>query len=60
MVVNLPAISGDARDVASVPGLGRSSGGGNGKPLQNCCLENPMGKEAWEDTVHRSQRVRQD
>ena len=28
-------------------GLGRSSGGGHGNPLQYSCLENPMGKEAW-------------
>ena len=29
-------------DLSSVPGLGRSSGGGNGNPLQYSCLENPM------------------
>ena len=32
MVKNLPAIAGDVRDVDSIPGLGRSPGGGHGKP----------------------------
>ena len=30
--------------MGSIPGLGRSPGGGNGNPLQNSCLENPMDK----------------
>ena len=34
MVKNLPANSGDTRDAGSVPGLGRSPGGGHGDPLQ--------------------------
>ena len=34
MVKNLPTSAGDIRDMASVPGLGRSSGGGHGNPLQ--------------------------
>ena len=34
-------------DLGSVPGLGRSLGGGNGNPLQSSCLENPMDGEAW-------------
>ena len=42
-VKNLPA---DAGDVDSVPGLGRSPGGGNGNPFQYSCLENPMDREA--------------
>ena len=33
------------------PGLGRSPGGGYGKPLQDSCLENPTDKEAWQVTV---------
>ena len=45
-LVNLPANAEDARDVGSVPGLGRSSGGGNGNPLQYSCLENPMDRGA--------------
>jgi len=47
VVKNLPAKSENARDVGSVPGLGRSSGGGNGNPLQYSCLENPMDRGAW-------------
>ena len=34
-------------DPGSIPGLGRSPGEGNGKPLQYSCLENPMDEEAW-------------
>ena len=34
MVKNLPANTGDAGDLGSIPGSGRSSGGGNGNPLQ--------------------------
>ena len=42
VVKNPPASTGDARDVDSIPGLGRSPGEGNGNPLQYSCLENPM------------------
>ena len=49
---------GDARDMGSIPGLGRSPGGGHGNPLQYSCLENPMNRGGWRATVHRSQRVR--
>ena len=42
MVKNPPAIAGDARDVGSIPGSGRSPGEGNGSPLQYSCLENSM------------------
>ena len=34
-------------DLGWVPGLGRSSGEGNGTPLQYSCLENPMDGGAW-------------
>ena len=34
-------------DLGSIPGLGRSSGEGNGNPLQYSCLENPMDGGAW-------------
>ena len=34
-------------DLGLIPGLGRSSGEGNGNPLQYSCLENPMDREAW-------------
>ena len=40
----------DAGDPGSVPGSGRSSGEGNGNPLQNACLENPMDRGAWRAT----------
>ena len=36
----------------SIPGLGRSPGGGNGNPLQYSCLENPLDREAWRAAVH--------
>ena len=41
-----------ARDPGSIPGWGRSSGEGNGNPLQYSCLENSMDGEAWWATVH--------
>ena len=52
MVNNLPANEGDVRDVGSIPGSGRSPGGGDGNPLQPSCLENPMDRGAWRATVH--------
>ena len=42
----------NAGDPGSIPGLERSPGGGNGTPLQNSCLENPMDREAWQATVY--------
>jgi len=42
----------DMRDAGSVPGSGRSSGGGNDNPLQYSWLENPMDRGAWRATVH--------
>ena len=50
MVTNLPANAGDTGDPGSVPGLGRSPGGGNVSPLQYSCLENPRGRGAWRAT----------
>ena len=47
---NPPA--GDIRDLGSIPGSGRSPGGGHGGPLQYSCLENPMDRGAWRATVH--------
>ena len=38
----------DAVDSGSIPGLGRSPGEGNGNPLQYYCLQNPMGRGAWQ------------
>ena len=54
MVKNLPANAGDIRDEGLIPGLARSPGGGHGNPLQYFCLENPMGRGAWQGTVHRN------
>ena len=47
-----PASAGDSGDEGSMPGLGRSPGGGNGNPLQYSCLENSMDRRAWRDAVH--------
>ena len=52
-VKNPPANAGDIRDAGSVPGLGRSPGGGHGNPLQYSCLENPMDRGGWWAAVHR-------
>ena len=51
MVKNPLANAGGIRDVGSIPRLGRSSGGGNGNPLQYSCLENPKDRGAWWATV---------
>ena len=39
--------------MAQIPGLGKSSGGGNGNLLQYSCLEDPLGRGVWWGTVHR-------
>ena len=39
-------------DLGLIPALGRSPGEGNDKPFQYSCLENPMGREAWQATFH--------
>ena len=59
VVKNLPANAEDIRDANSIPGSGRSPGGGPENPLQYSCLENPMDRAAWWATVHsiaKSQR----
>ena len=53
VVKNPPANAGNGRDVGLIPGSRRSPGGGNGNPLQYSYLENPMGRGAWQATVHR-------
>ena len=58
MVKSSPASAGDVRDAGSIPGLGRSPGGGHGNPLQYSCLENPMDRGAWWATVHRVAKSR--
>ena len=52
MVKNLPANAGNISDAGSIPGLGRSPGGGHGNPLHYSSLENPMDRGAWQATVH--------
>ena len=52
VVKNPPANAGDARDVGSIPRLGRSPGVGNGNPLKYSCLEDYMDRGTWRATVH--------
>ena len=59
-VKNLPARAGGAGDKGSIPGLGRSPGGGNGNPLQYSCLGNFMDRRVWRATVNGAQRVSHD
>ena len=49
MVKNPPANVGDA---GLIPGSGRCPGEGNGNPFQCSCLENPIGRGAWQAAVH--------
>ena len=51
-VASLCAKSGDVRDLGSIPGLGRSPGGGHDNPLQYSSLENPKDRGAWQAIVH--------
>ena len=53
VVKNPPANTGDIRDWGSIPGSGRSPGGGPGNPLQYSCLENPMDRGGWRAIAHR-------
>jgi len=50
VVKNLPT---NAREVGSIPGLGRSSRVGNGNPFKYSYLKNPMNREAWWAVAHR-------
>ena len=49
LVKNMPA---NAEDTGSIPGSGRSPGEGNGNPLQDSCVENPMDTGVWRATDH--------
>ena len=53
VVKNPPADAGDVRHVGSIPGLGRSPGGGHGNPRQYSWLEDPMDRGAQWALVHR-------
>ena len=46
MVKNPRVIAGAAGDAGSIPGSGRYPRGGNGNPLQDSCLGNPIGRGA--------------
>ena len=52
MIKNPHACAGDLRDASSIPGLGKSPGGGHGNPLRYSCLENAMDRGARRATVH--------
>ena len=52
-VKKLCASAGAIRDVGSIPGLGRTPGGGNGNPLQYSYLKSPMDRGARQATVYR-------
>ena len=51
MIQNPLDDSGDIRDMGSIPGSGRSPGGGHGNPLQYSCLESPMDRGDQQATV---------
>ena len=53
MIKNPPTNKGDVRDVGSMPGSGRSPGGGHGNPLQYSLLENSVDRGTWQGTVCR-------
>ena len=55
MVKSPPANAGDTRDVGSIPGAGKSPGGGHGDLLQYSCLQNSVDRRArglkeWDTT----------
>ena len=52
VIKNLPALQGNVRDMGSIPGSGRSPGGGHDNPLQYSCLDNPVDRGVWWATVH--------
>ena len=53
VVKDLPVNAGDIRHAGSIPGFGRSPGGGHGNTVQYSCLADPMDRESWQATVHR-------
>ena len=52
-VKNLPSLQETKETLGSIPGSRRSSGEGNGSPLQYSCLENPHGQGSLEGYGHR-------
>ena len=53
-----PASAGEVRGMGSIAGSGRSSGEGNGTPLQYSCLENSTDGGAWWAAVHGVTKTR--
>ena len=60
VVKNPPANAENTGDAGSIPGSGRSSGGGYGNPLQYSCLQNPMNRGVGWAKVHRLARLGRD
>ena len=58
VVRNLLANAGDVRDVGSIPGSGRSPGGGHGHPLQYSGLETLIDRGAWWAAIQRIAKSR--
>ena len=58
VIEDLPVNAGDIRDAGSIPGSGRSPGGGHGNSLQYYCLENPMDRGALWAMVHKVTKSR--
>ena len=58
VVKNSSDSAGNARDLGSIPGSERSPGTGNDTVLQWSCLDNSMGRGAWQATVRGAKRVR--
>ena len=52
VIKNQPANALDVRDMGSIPGSGRASGGGDGIPFQCSCLGNRMDRGAWCQLLH--------
>ena len=59
-VKTVPASAGDARDAGLIPGSGRSFGGGQGNPVQDSCLENPLRQRSLAGYSPWGHRVRCD
>ena len=58
VVKNPPANAEATGDMGLIPGVERSLGEGNDKPLQHSCLENPMNRGGWQATVHEVTKSR--
>ena len=59
-VKSLPVNAGNIRDMGSIPGSGRSLGGGHSNPLQYSCLENPLDSGTWQGHSLVLHKVRHD